>query len=469
MEKIDRAELERLLLDPAVPESALRPYLTLDPIESQGFRPSVVANPALVDYGATEAAMALASLNSIARWRRQVQYGWKIGTWTGLRVVAEGDSWFQFPFLLDDVIDHLFDRWAIYCCSAAGDLLSDMARQDELSAAILAEKPDILLLSGGGNDLLGDGRLVRYLAPHAAGMSPADYVKPEFDALVATILDIYADLIRKALAAGASRIVCHSYDYAIPNNGPWLGRPMLKLGITDQPTQRAILKVLIDRFHAGLVAMAAGFHGKVIVADCRGLVADNEWYDELHPTNVGYGKVARVIRAAAEGVPVESIAPDALESMVVSRPLPVADAEAVDALLATDDDVLLAEIGRRAAIIELAPDAASGLVLELPQRLTEGIATSFLERGTALVDDLHRRLYTLLCGDASATAADRNRLRQSLGLDNGTLVGALTGALVVLGAPALLAPLVAALLVNRGIDPAWETTCRLWADALGTT
>ena len=87
-------------------------------------------------------------------YRKKIAVGW-----SGLRIVSEGDSWFQYPFLLDDVIDQLFDQFAIFSLDAAGDLLQDMKKQDELSGAITAEQPQVVLLSGGGNDLLGDGRL----------------------------------------------------------------------------------------------------------------------------------------------------------------------------------------------------------------------------------------------------------------------------------------------------------------------
>ena len=58
MEKIDRAELERMLMDPDVPDSAIRPYLQLDPLESRALQPVVVPNPARVHYPETEAAVA---------------------------------------------------------------------------------------------------------------------------------------------------------------------------------------------------------------------------------------------------------------------------------------------------------------------------------------------------------------------------------------------------------------------------
>jgi len=467
MPTIDRAALEAMLSDPNVPEAAIRPYLTLDPIESQAFRPSVVVNPARVQFDGSEAALAIASLNRVSRWRRQARYRQKIGGWTGLKVVAEGDSWFQYPFLLDDIIDQLFDHWAIYCVSGAGDLLSDMAKQDELTAAIVAEKPDVLLLSGGGNDLLGDGRLARYLAQYADGMAPVDFVTADFDSMLMRTIGIYRELIAKALDAGARRVVCHSYDYAIPNAGPWLGRPMLKLGIGDRTTQRAILRILIDRFHGALTTMAAGFGGAVAVADCRGVVGDTEWYDELHPTNHGFAMTARILQAAAEGTPVESVVAEGLEAVGTARPLPVADREAVLNLLAADEVTLLAEIGRRSTVLEHSPDAASGLTLELPTGGIEGLQPPFMQLGARIFNRLHRELYQLLCSNGGNASAERDKLRSALKLEQAAMIGGITTVLMGLSVPALVAPLVAAMIVKSGIEPIWQETCKLWEEKLG--
>ncbi|MBY5482241.1 hypothetical protein HFO84_33710 [Rhizobium leguminosarum] len=467
MTRIDLDELNAMLSDPKIPESALRPYLMLDPIESQGFRPQVVPNPATVVYDETEAAVALASLNGVSRWRRQMLYRQKIKHWAGLRVVEEGDSWFQYPFLIEDVVDHLFVPWAIYSCSGAGDLLSDMARQDEVIAAVVAERPDVVLLSGGGNDLLGDGRLARYLKPHAAGMSAADHVTDAFNDLMASIIEIYRDLIGKTLSAGARRVVCHSYDYAIPNGGPWLGRPMIKLGITDRQLQRDIIRILIDRFHVALTAMVSGFSGSVVVADCRGTVADNEWFDELHPTSFGFGKVARIIRAKAEGVEVEGLESSYLEAVEASRPLPVADVGAVEALLVADEATLIAEIGRRSEILQYAPDADKCYSLQLPAGSgEESVASFFSEVGTKVFDRWHRELYKLLCGDGGDAAGERDKLRSALKLEQAALIGAISTALIAIAVPVFIAPLVAAVIVKSGINPAWEVTCKVWGEKM---
>ncbi len=468
MEKIDHSRLVEMLSDPEVPDSAIRPYLQMEFSESTPFHPSIVANPALVMVPETEAAVAMASLNGIARWRRQQLYKRKIQGWTGTRVVSEGDSWFQYPFLIEDVIDHLFNTWAIYDLSAAGDLLADMARQDEVTAAVISQKPDFLLLSGGGNDVLGGGQLVRYLSRPAPGKAPADYVLPEFAALLKATMASYSDLIGKALKAGVKKVICHTYDYPIPNNGRWLGRPMASIGITDRTLQRDIVRVLIDRFHDALAGLIAGFDDRVVLADCRGVVPDDQWFDELHPTSHGFTKVAVVIAGAATGGPVVVEAVGEAE-VAPERPLPVGDAAAVEALLAVETDALVAEIGRRQAILEFSPDAGGTMSLEMPVAGTESFLGDFAELGKRLVDRLHRELFAVLCRDQGVAKEERDRLRNALKLSEAGMIGAISVALMSLGTPPFVAPLVAAVIVKSGINPAWEVTCQFWGEKLGET
>jgi lysophospholipase L1-like esterase len=466
MDRISLATLNAWLSDPTVPESRLRPYLIADPLESQGFRPSIVPNPALVIFPDTEAAVALASLNGVSRWRRQFRYRVKLAGWSGPKVVAEGDSWFQYPFLIEDVVDHLFEPWAIYCCSGAGDLLSDMARQDEVVVAVRAEQPDYVLLSGGGNDLLGDGRLARYLSAYVPDKAAADYLSPTFEDLLSRTIDAYREIVSKVLAAGDARVICHSYDYPVPNGGPWLGRPMLKLGIVDIDLQRHIARLLIDRFHAALSAMAADLGDRVAVADCRGTVRATEWFDELHPTSAAFGRVARIIRAAAEQVDLEAAPLE--ETVTVPRPLQIGDRESVAALLSRDDEALLAEIGRRSSILEFSPDAAAGMSLEISVGGSEeSILPAFKEAGARILDRWQRELYKLLCGDGGAAKDERDKLRSALRLQETALIGAITAALMAIGTPPFIAPLIAAIIVKSGINPAWEEACKIWGEKLG--
>jgi hypothetical protein len=489
---LSRAEFEAMLLDPNVPDSALRPYLRIDALESTGFKPNVVINSDLVlAPEGLEAAVAMASLNGLDRWRRQQRYKAKVQGWTGLKAVDEGDSWFQYPFLLDDVIDHLFDPWAIYSCSAAGDLLKDIARQDEIVSAVLSEKPDILLLSAGGNDVLGGGALQTHLLPFKAGRAPADYVKPSFDDLLASSMALYGDIIEKALSAGAKRVVCHGYDYAIPKKGRWLGRPMAALGIVDNDLQRRIVAELIDRFRAGLVKMAGTFPRHVIAVDTRNSVPVGQWHDELHPTSAGFAFPAKLIRVSGEtGKPAqfpsqlpstESVGGDETLEMAEApmdglesggeEGLAPATAAALRVLLNTDEALLLDEIGRRQELLAIRPEAADGIELEFAARGTaedlEGFGAMFHDLGLAIVARMERELYGLLCGQDAANAELRDELRASLNLSQPTVVGVLTAGLIAIGCPAFVAPFVATVVVKKGIAPALEETCKLWSVRLG--
>ncbi|HEY0489325.1 MAG TPA: SGNH/GDSL hydrolase family protein [Telluria sp.] len=399
-DRISVKQLEGMLLDIDVPDSEIRPYLAESLEESTPLNPVVKANPAKVEMtpraGALEGAIALASLNSISRWRRQQRYRRKIGGWTGLRIVSEGDSWFQYPFLLDDVIDNLFDRYAIYSLDAAGDLISDMVKQNELAAAVVHERPDVVLLSGGGNDVLGGSRLVNLLPPFQDGRPAKDYLGPAFDANLGKVLADYERLITRLHAINPDlRIVCHSYDHAIPANGRWLGRPLAKIGIENPKLQREIVRLIVDRFHVQLGAMTARYPNMRLV-DCRRVMQIHRWHDELHPTNEGFRAVAELFARAISAQPgVEPAVYGGLET-VEKMEAPESDApapsmaEQAQELLATySEPILLREIGRRKKLAD-ARDPATGDAVEVYQTSSEEVFPEQLQLGRQLADEATR-------------------------------------------------------------------------------
>ena len=276
-------------------------------------------------------------------------------------------------------------------------------------------------------------------------------------------LNIYSGIIEGGLTAGAKTVVCHCYDYAIPSAGKWLGRPLARLGIVDPALQQQILRILIDRFHDGLVAMAAPFGGRVHIADTRKTVNPGNWYDELHPTNQGYKGPAETIRRTARpsGLEARVIVPPA-----VDRPLQIADTAAVEALLATSNEHLLEELGRREIVIDLDPLSAASMSLELTHSGVESMGHSLRKLGERIVAQYLRQLYDLLCGDGKDDLADRNALRDALNFSGTALIGTVSAALIGIGCPPFLAPLIAAIVVRRGINPAYQETCRIWAESL---
>ena len=302
--KITLTELRQLVQDENTPDEEIAQYLVEDSDSIGAFTPQIRINPKFVDDEGLEADVLMGWFNRADRARRQRRYKRKIRDgWSGLRFVSEGDSWFQYPFLLHDVIDHLSDEYAIFSLGAAGDLVSDMQHQDEIAAAVRAHNPHGLLISGGGNDLLGEGRLATAVHKFKEGRKAADYPNAKFNERLGEVIGIYRKIFTDLLQEFPHlKIICHGYDYAIPNRGRWLGKPLEKLGIKQKRLQLQIIAVLIDRFNDALTDLAGDFPNAVFNVNCRKAVGPKLWFDELHPNRVGYGAVAERFRSVVGAV-----------------------------------------------------------------------------------------------------------------------------------------------------------------------
>lgn len=463
-EQITVKQLESMLLDIDVPDSAIRPYIVQSAEESSPMNPVVKVNPAKVEMtpmeGALEGAIALASLNGIARWRRQQRYRRKIRNWAGLRIVSEGDSWFQYPFLLDDVIDNLFDEYAILSFDAAGDLISDMVRQNELVSAVAQERPHVVLLSGGGNDILGGARLSSMLPPYQEGRAPEDYLGEAFAANLRRVLSDYEIMIRRIIAIDSRvHIICHSYDHAIPANGRWLGRPLAKIGIVDPMLQRRLVQLIVDRFHEELVALTRRV-ANVRLVDCRGTVQPGRWHDELHPDNAGFRAVAaRFAQAIAAATGTPAAMPEAaletvsLHDDVLEAATPVPDlSEGAQALLATfSEPIVLREIGRIKSLADAGAEAADHPLLVSRTSIEETFPEQ-LDTGRRLADEAVQATLEALGGSG---AADRFALAQALRAEPGMAAVQVANALSgYAGLPERGVALLAAVVAQRLLDEA---------------
>lgn len=469
------AELHAMLMDPSVPDKDISPYLMVDVTASGAFTPQVRINPSKLQEDFAESAAALASLNAIARWRRQRRYRHRAKS-KDVRIVSEGDSWFQFPFLLDDVIDQLWNSFAIFSVGAAGDLLTDMIRQNEVASAVVAEQPQIILLSAGGNDLLGGGRLVEHIEPFQPTRPVGDYVGERFLAFRDTKIRQFRSVIVGALNAGsASHVVTHSYGYAIPNAGRWLGDPLNGFGITDPEAQRALVRLLVDSFHEGLEALQAdpALHGRITVVDARDAVPDNGWWDELHPNNSGFREVAKRFRQAIDAalsaearITETPRKPQLLQASRVSYD-PASAAGAAHEIFAAQftEATLIAELGRRMALIERGADIDPALV---PTSSVEGLFDHFAKLGRRILQRAERDAFGLLCGSDPDDKADRDALRGAFNLGSAAIIAHLAALLTggVFSLPAAAAAVIAPILVNRFGGAAWETACEVWEERL---
>jgi hypothetical protein len=385
--RITFGRLLELLDDPDTRPQDVQPYLLVDVDASGPFAPVVVPNPAHVGGDEAEAAVLLAVLNGWSRWVRHKRYREKLARgWNGPKLVSEGDSWFHYPFILPDVVDHLGADHAVFCSAAAGDMLADMVAQDEVVGAIALERPHAVLLSAGGNDLLG--RLQTLLEPYDARRSTVDeYLGGTFDAfLEALIADYRRFLLRVVAHAHGAPVLCHSYGYALPRRGGrWLGRPLAALGIVDTGLQRAIVRRIVDRFHDRLAAVVSEptLAGRVILVDCRDAVPADRWHDELHPNEAGYGLVAARFRRTIERVLARGAPPDAEADHEVPSGHTVARA-ALRLSTTHDEGTLLHEIGRRVGLAGGGGGAAEVDLLEVPWASRRALHPSFEAVGAAL-------------------------------------------------------------------------------------
>lgn len=261
-------------------------------------------------------------------------------------LVAEGDSWFDYPFF--DVLGMLEAAgYEVESAAHRGDTLEDMAHDEAQverlarafeSVARRTQTPRAILLSGGGNDIAGDALAV--VLNHARSGLPAlnagvveGILGERLRTAMASLVGIVTRLCEVHFGSRVPVIV-HGYDYPVPDGrgylggawllpGPWLEPGFRRKGHVPRASseRRAalernalVLRDLIDRYNVMLAALvrdlsAAGashvrhvdLRGTLSAAIPAGYKAD--WGDELHPTKAGFAKVASRIAAVIEEAP----------------------------------------------------------------------------------------------------------------------------------------------------------------------
>lgn len=289
-------KIGELTADPDIPDWAFREYLKESETESKPFSPVLVGREEFgVQPGSIEALGGMEFWNKRTHKKRKRKYKRMINNgYTGPKIVSEGDSWFLYPVMLDETIDHLFERYAIYSLGAAGDDLKEMIEQDQYIPAIQQENADIFLISGGGNDVLGE--IASNLNKFDPEYSASDYPNENFDEVLDNLIGMFRAIFERVSSQFPSvKTLCHGYDYAVPGiKGGWLAKPMHnELGIKDNKLQREIVKVLVDRFNGRLSTLASEFGQRVVYVNCRNSVPDDrDWYNEIHPSSDGFSNVA---------------------------------------------------------------------------------------------------------------------------------------------------------------------------------
>lgn len=328
MTKLTYDEFKRLLMSPSVSDEEIAQYLTVDRESSGAFDPRVVPDRSKIKLGPEgrfDVENALRWANGINRWRRHQRFEARINGSRLPVLVSEGDSWFQFPFLIKDVVDQLDESYLIWSLDAAGDTAENMVnRRPEYIKALTAQRRNnvqAFLFSAAGNDVIGEDEfgepvLKALVKPHEVGRDAAWHVD---QANLARILGFLETAYRKVIATIRADptfetlpIVIHGYDYALPGGqdgdprrpswaaqDKWLGAALRAKNIVDRGLQASIVRLLIDALYDMLAKIAAGSETtRIYLVDVRGALPQvTDWADEIHATDRGFNSVAVRFRA----------------------------------------------------------------------------------------------------------------------------------------------------------------------------
>ena len=245
------------------------------------------------------------------------------------RLLAEGDSWFSLGGIPTSNLLYslrLPHRAIVVNCAKPGDTIRRMgqvAANTDLREAMshnFGYAWDLILLSGGGNDLIDDA--VDIVRPRSgpAG-NPASWCDEA--RLLQTLDDVeqgYRRIVAMRDRADSScpgvPVVTHTYDWVTPRNapanfltvpffGPWLYTAVLSAGVPES-MWNPVSDYLLGRLRDALKALAKGpdrlpnFHvvvtqGTLVRAEMGVTLESNDWMNEIHPNYGGYRKLASKI------------------------------------------------------------------------------------------------------------------------------------------------------------------------------
>ena len=247
-------------------------------------------------------------------------------------ILSEGDSWFAYPSKwLIGKPPHLvscISGWSkgkanFYTMASNGDEAVDMVsgQQKHQLVDILRwhtkaknRKPvDLLLFSGGGNDVVGENDFERFIRPYQPGFTARQCLRiGRLERKVKQIGLAYQELVDiRDHYSPSTLIMTHTYDYPfasldganflgglIKTKG-WMKRFMDQVEIPDG-LQTSVIKVLMDLMAEESLKIGQTREGFIAV-DTRGTLLDmSDWVNEIHPDRAGFKAIASRMYAEIE-------------------------------------------------------------------------------------------------------------------------------------------------------------------------
>lgn len=237
-----------------------------------------------------------------------------------IRILAEGDSWFAYPrkYLIAgedaNIIDHLadMDNLLILNTSANGDEILEIISGDQkfsLLKRLTYLEFDLVLLSGGGNDIVGRYDFGFLLHEKTGEMEWRECINTTRLFIKIRQVELaYRELIERIVdIRPGMRVVLHTYDFPppsrkgyelfdlIPIGKSWMYPYFMEKGITDPADQRKIIRNILLRLKSTLYKIEKDYPENVTVVNTQGLLEDRHWLNEIHPTAQGFGIIAQKI------------------------------------------------------------------------------------------------------------------------------------------------------------------------------
>jgi hypothetical protein len=237
-----------------------------------------------------------------------------------ITILGKGDSWFDYPVGID-ILDYLNGHfnYNVLKHGKAGDKILNMIygndiqfpkkNIDIIQRLVKDINPNILFLSGGGNDLAG-GQLEVFLEFNTGNYEDAENLidKQQLNIFLNKLQMAIKLLVEEVINVKSDvKILMHSYGYPdvsgkgvlnilghsdwINGLGPWL-KPAFDSRNINHEDANIIMKVIMDMYSDKLIELQNKFPDNFYFVDLRKIIELEDWTNELHLNNEAYLKVS---------------------------------------------------------------------------------------------------------------------------------------------------------------------------------
>jgi len=247
-----------------------------------------------------------------------------------LKILAVGDSWLDYPnleqfFKNTNIVQHLGSKHAVavYTIANSGEEAVESitsGKKGELLDRLEEYEFDLILFSGGGNDIVGKYDFSFFIKENDAPNSYKDYIiEDNFKLKLTQVISSYEVLIRMVKMYSKNRnikILTHTYDIAVPAEDgaklldlitviePWIYPYLVEKGIDSEEDQEDIVRELLTAFKDELIKLQNKMNGDnnfsdryeyrdmFHVVNTQGTLSIHQWINEIHPSSYGFKDIS---------------------------------------------------------------------------------------------------------------------------------------------------------------------------------